>query len=164
MANYLVKTSGAWGDFAYGAKSWTGLFRSFSNFLRFWLSGRLGAASLGTGLEALLLRGFMAIPPSIQCSASERSRPLLHESHAVVAAKLDVQNQHRPSPERRRRDAFPRKAPLHRSHQDVDVCFVMFTVPGRAIFRHYEESVGATPMQELVLLISFGLPLEYWRR
>ena len=49
-------------------------------------------------------------------------------------------------------------------HQDVDVCFVVFAIPGRAIFRHYEESVGAKPMQELVLLISFGLPLGYWRR
>ena len=61
------------------------------------------------GLSPRLLR------PSIQCPASERSRPLPHESHAAVAAKLGVQNQHRPSPERRRRDASLRKARLHRS-------------------------------------------------
>ena len=53
--------------------------------------------------------------PSIQCPASERSQPLPLESHAAVAAKLGVQNQHRPSPERRRRDASLRKARLHRS-------------------------------------------------
>jgi hypothetical protein len=53
--------------------------------------------------------------PSVQCPAFERSRPLPHESHAAVAAKPDVQNQHRPSRERRLRVASLRKARLHRS-------------------------------------------------
>ena len=45
-------------------------------------------------------------------------------------------------------------------HQDVDVGFVMLAITRRAIFCHYEESVGAKPMQELVLILSFGLPLR----
>src|SRR5260221_13052143 len=49
-------------------------------------------------------------------------------------------------------------------HQDVHICFVMLAVTRRPFFYHYEESVGAKPMQELVLLVSFALPLWQWRR